>query len=113
MVHSVIAAQLSNQGASAWVMIRNFAGVTDGMGLSPIVVDVDHTGFEMTDAANGVLFNILGDNVPLSISWTGVNATTAFLVLDRDNIARSTSEQNYLATSHRNHCLLHRMVFWP
>lgn len=38
----------------------------------------------MTDAAGGVVFNLLNDGVPLKISWTAANSTNAFLVLDRD-----------------------------
>ena len=38
----------------------------------------------MTDAAGGVVFNILNDGVPLQISWTSASSTNAFLVLDRD-----------------------------
>jgi hypothetical protein len=39
----------------------------------------------MTDAASGVIFNLLNDGVPLQISWTAATSTNAFLVLDRDN----------------------------
>lgn len=56
----------------------------DGTNTSPIVIDVDHSGFSMTSAAGGVLFNILNDGVPLQISWTAANSTNAFLVLDRN-----------------------------
>jgi hypothetical protein len=52
--------------------------------MSPIVLDVDHSGFSMTSAAGGVPFNILNDGVPLQISWTAANSTNAFLVLDRN-----------------------------
>jgi hypothetical protein len=52
--------------------------------MSPIVIDVDHSGFQMTDAAGGVVFNILNDGVPLPISWTSTSSTNAFLVLDRN-----------------------------
>lgn len=38
----------------------------------------------MTDAAGGVVFNILNDGVPLQISWTAASSTNAFLVLDRN-----------------------------
>jgi hypothetical protein len=38
----------------------------------------------MTDAAGGVVFNLLNDGVPLQISWTAANSTNAFLVLDRN-----------------------------
>jgi hypothetical protein len=56
----------------------------DGTTTSPILIDVDGTGFSMTDAAGGAIFNILNDGVPLQISWTAANSTNAFLVLDRN-----------------------------
>jgi hypothetical protein len=52
--------------------------------MSPIIVDVDHSGFALTDAAGGVLFNLLNDGVPIQISWTAANSTNAFLALDRN-----------------------------
>ncbi|MEK6283809.1 MAG: hypothetical protein AABN95_25920 [Acidobacteriota bacterium] len=39
----------------------------------------------MTDAAGGVVFDFLNDNVPLQISWTAAGSTNAFLVLDRNS----------------------------
>jgi hypothetical protein len=56
----------------------------DGTSMSPIIIDVDHDGFSMSDAAGGVVFDILNDGVPLQISWTAANSTNAFLVLDRN-----------------------------
>jgi hypothetical protein len=55
-----------------------------GMSMSPIVIDVDRSGFSMTDAGGGVVFDILNDGVPLPISWTVAGSTNAFLVLDRN-----------------------------
>lgn len=52
--------------------------------MSPVVIDVDHSGFSMTDAAGGVIFNFLNDGVPLQLSWTAADSTNAFLVLDRN-----------------------------
>jgi hypothetical protein len=52
--------------------------------MSPIVIDVDHSGFSMTDATGGVVFNILNDGVPIQISWTAPSSTNAFLALDRN-----------------------------
>ena len=63
----------------------------DGINTSPIVVDVDHSGFSMTDAGNGVVFNILNDNVPLQLSWTAGSSTNAFLALDRNGNGRIDS----------------------
>ena len=52
--------------------------------MSPIVVDVDGSGFAMTDAPGGVVFNMLNDGVPLQLSWTAASSTNAFVVLDRN-----------------------------
>jgi hypothetical protein len=52
--------------------------------MSPIVIDVNGTGFSMTDEVGGVVFNILNDNVPLQMSWTAAGSTNAFLALDRN-----------------------------
>ena len=52
--------------------------------MSPVVIDIDGSGFSMTDASGGVVFNMLNDGVPLQISWTAANSTNAFLVLDRN-----------------------------
>lgn len=52
--------------------------------MSPIVIDIDHSGFSMTDAAGGVVFDMLKDGVPLAISWTAAGSTNSLLVLDRN-----------------------------
>jgi hypothetical protein len=57
----------------------------DGQSNTPIVIDVDHNGFSMTDAPGGVVFDFLNDGVPLQISWTAAGSTNAFLVLDRNS----------------------------
>jgi hypothetical protein len=57
----------------------------DGSSASPIVIDTDGSGFLMTNAANGVVFDILNDGVPLKISWTAQSSTNAFLALDRND----------------------------
>lgn len=56
----------------------------DGINTSPIIIDVDRTGFLLTDAAQGVVFDILNDSVPLQLSWTHPNSSNAFLALDRN-----------------------------
>ena len=56
----------------------------DGTTTSPIVIDVDNSGFSMTGAASGVVFDILSDGVPVQVSWTAATSTNAFLSLDRN-----------------------------
>lgn len=56
-----------------------------GLDKSPILIDVDGSGFAMTDAAHGVEFDILGVGRAQHLSWTAPNSATAFLVLDRNN----------------------------
>jgi hypothetical protein len=47
-------------------------------------VDVDGDGFDLTDGAGGVLFDITADGVADRISWTEAGADDAWLALDRD-----------------------------
>jgi hypothetical protein len=52
---------------------------------SPIVVDVDGSGFQLTSANDGVLFDFHGIGTPVRISWIAPNSTNAWLVLDRNS----------------------------
>lgn len=56
-----------------------------GTSTSPIIIDVDGSGFSLTDVANGVDFDILALGFPQHISWTRSDSTNAFLVLDLNN----------------------------
>lgn len=51
---------------------------------SPILVDVAGNGFNLSDAANGVRFDLRSNGAPEQISWTSPNSDDAFLVLDRN-----------------------------
>jgi hypothetical protein len=50
---------------------------------TPIVVDVAGNGFNLTDAAGGVLFDIAAEGRRQLVSWTQADSDDAFLVLDR------------------------------
>jgi len=49
---------------------------------SPIVIDIRRDGFKLTDAANGVRFDIDGNDVSEQLSWTAPGSDDAWLVLD-------------------------------
>ncbi|MCA1602234.1 MAG: hypothetical protein LC776_11520 [Acidobacteria bacterium] len=52
--------------------------------ISPIVIDVAGNGFDLTNAGDGVMFDITGDGVPEQISWTSANSDDTWLALDRN-----------------------------
>lgn len=57
----------------------------EGVCESPILVDVLGNGFNLTNAANGVNFDLDVDGTAERLSWTSPNSDDAFLVLDRSN----------------------------
>lgn len=52
--------------------------------ISPIVIDVLGNGFNLTNAQNGVLFDILNTGSPRQVAWTAFNSDDAWLALDRN-----------------------------
>lgn len=59
-------------------------GGCDGQNCSPVVVDVLGNGFDLTDAANGVSFDLSHTGTPAQYAWTSINSDDAWLALDRD-----------------------------
>ncbi|HEY2944382.1 MAG TPA: hypothetical protein VGN09_18250 [Vicinamibacteria bacterium] len=56
--------------------------------VSPILIDTDNSdhdrGFELTSAADGVLFDLMCDGRQLPVAWTARGSEASWLVLDRN-----------------------------
>jgi hypothetical protein len=54
------------------------------MPASPILIDVNGNGFSLSNAENGVIFDIVGMGTPSRFAWTSTGSDDAWLALDRD-----------------------------
>lgn len=63
----------------------------------PLVVDVQGDGFSFTSAAEGVRFDIDGDQLPRQTAWTRAGSDDAFVAIDDNRDGRITSGRELLA----------------
>jgi len=78
--------------AACWPADASYKLCVDG-GTSPIIIDVDGNGYQLTSAAAGVQFDFYGSGTPIQIAWTDGSSTNAFLALPGPDGKVSSGQQ--------------------
>jgi len=62
----------------------NTGGCCQPYNITPIIIDVDGSGFHLTSAGDGIWFDFFNTGTKINFSWTAASSTNAWLVLDRN-----------------------------
>jgi hypothetical protein len=96
MLQNFCAYGYSNNGCTAQYQFATVGGgpccVNPG---SPIIIDVDGSGYSLTSAENGVKFDFFVDGYPLQFAWIAPGSTNAWLVLDPNDGPITTAKQMF------------------
>lgn len=67
---------------------------------APLVIDVSGDGFQLTDVARGVNFDLDGDGVVERVAWTAPGSDDSFVALDENHNGRVDGGYELIGAAH-------------